>query len=422
MRFHISIIVLFGLLGACSKPPPLVYLSRQGVGSAEETQRYYAAMGSGDQSPAAPTLQKWFDARCFDPQIAAFYYNPTDLGLGREMRCGRCPEKNDPRGRDGLISCAVSNHGTPLGIAVKQSLDAKLQAGEVNSATLQNNLRNAAIADALNKVADYVTKHPAQQPPQVAQTAPFRGATVAMDYDPRLPENERVRFFIYDGEDPIALTAPNTQAAGLIPGLQLDNEGVKFIRNCLNCHGGAYDEQRDVIVGASFLDFNTRLLKFGAGVTSREQNEASLRALNELVRDTKPAKMIRERTEATLAGRELPESWAGSGESVSKLYKDVVDPYCATCHFSQRAESIELAQRLRDSFLRPNLDKQRPIDFATFAKWSNQELQDLIRQTVCQSSDMPHAEVTRLNLLADEEAFGILCRQAPAASIVGGAR
>lgn len=437
-RLHVSVYAatLITLFASCSQNPPLVYLSRQGVGSAEETQRYYAAMGRDGGRPAAARLDQWFAERCFDKEPReAFYYNPTDLGLGREMRCAICPQ-DDPRA--GLISCAVSNHGTPLGIAVKQAKEALLAQGQALTPAVGANLRDAAIEDALKKVAAYVEKHPVVGTPQLAISAPFRGATVTMDYDPKLPANERIRFYVYDGEDPDNLTAPNITPAGLLPGLQLDNEGVKFIRNCLNCHGGVYDEARDTIVGSSFLDFNTPQLKFGRDeLTSRSKNEAALRALNQLVLRTDPAAAIRARVcsnyscsenggVTVLSGNgatagvlaEWSRDAAGHRAQENRdLYLTVMDKYCATCHFSQRPETVALTVRLRDQTLLPELLAKRPIVFQSPEQWFDKELQQYIQRSVCQASDMPHAEVTRMNLLSDETAFLQICGAPQTAAI-----
>lgn len=396
-----ALLLLLLTAGACSQNTRYAFLNRLGYGSAEEVSQYYAAM---TDAPPEATLREWMRSRCFDTsQKFAFYYNPTDLGLGREVRCAQCAQ--------GRISCVVSNHGTPMGIELAQGKS-----------------RAEASAKSLLAVDKYVAKEaradgffdPRNPPPSGPE---FRGASVAMDYDPARVADERVRFYIYDFENPEQLTPPNRVPAGLIPQLQLDNEGVKSIRNCMNCHGGSYDEARNVIVGASFLDLNVPLMQFGpddSPRTSRTANLDRMRTINQLVMNTDPAIGIQERLCAnyglkypcktadmrSLAPR-VPAGW----EANPDLYHQVIDPYCATCHFSQRREFLPLFSTLRDHNLRPNLDDLRPLTFRSLTEWLNPTLQKAIRQGVCGAADMPHAEVTRLNLAADPQALPLLCPQ-----------
>lgn len=396
-----------------------LFLTRPGqgtTGSREESLAYYAAM----DVPPERTLGEWLRARCFgEPsELSAFYYNETDLGLGREMRCAECTE--GPRA--GLISCSVSNHGVP------QGLD-RVQFGRS---------REASIAKALGDLEDFV-----------AGRRQVRGATVTMDFDPRRA-SDKVRFYVYDASDPQLLALDSEGPESLIPGLQLDgeggtfNSGVKYLRNCLSCHGGRYDSESQRIVGSTFLDFDQSFLVFanddsnvhvpridiaGATHTTRSaRNLDQLRAMNALVRKVAVSvgateivgridgsyDLPVEQAAATYQAGYVPSGWPktqtvrqfeGRPVSAHEFYQVAVHRYCAMCHFSQTPNN-NLSQ----------LDPTRPLSLAGFEQWfqnsNNRDDPDsvrLIHREVCGSSEMPHAEVTRLNLLRDARALAYIC-------------
>lgn len=392
----IALPVLCSLL-ACTQSPGPLFLSRPGVGSADEAAIYYRNIA------AEPTFAEWLSHRCFDQPgaetVKAFYYNDSDLGLGREMQCAICPQ--DAARNPGLISCAVSNHGVPR---------------EVDLA-VNGRVREQSIKKALGDLERFLAGGNAK-----------RGASVAMDYLPgRTPD--AVRFYIYDGEDPAKLQPGNTVPTGLIPGLQLDTEGVKFIRNCLSCHGGRYDEGRNLILGSSFLDFDVSLFVFGddpiitaaapaagdmdftAMRTRRLDNQEPLRALNSVVLRSSPAPAIAARIRGSYPGCDVaqagcqyqdgyvPDGWKARPED-TQLFTEAVHKHCTTCHFSQNpAENLQSEKEAQ----------RRPWIFDTAAQWFADGNPAQIRRTTCESSDMPHAEVTRTNLKRNAAAFSALC-------------
>jgi len=397
-----------------------LFLTRPGsgsTGSKEESEAYYAAM----DIPPERTLKEWMQNRCFDEEdIAAYYYNETDLGLGREMHCAKCSDKSQ---RPKLISCAVSNHGIP------QGLD-RVQFGRG---------REESITKALTDLENFV-RAPGKQ----------RGATVAMDFDPKRSGDDKVQFYIYDARDP-TLLAPDSQGQEtLIPGLQLDSEGgefnrgVKYMRNCLACHGGRYDTATNRILGATFLDFDATLYIFandsanthapkisvpGARFTTRSAtNDEAIRRMNHLVRevadevhatelvariDGSYSKPVQDPTSVYVPGY-VPKAWSGpepfrvfDGKTVTNrdFYDVVVHRYCAMCHFSQTA-----GNNVRQ------IDPSQPLTFGSADQWlrnrnliDGSDSREVIRKDVCGSSEMPHAEVTRLNLLRDSRALGYIC-------------
>ena len=428
------------VLMACETTPQFNYLIRPGqgtTGSAEETAAYYGAMRD---RPPEQTLTEWMRSRHFfkpgtqeyrTEVLSAYYYNGSDLGLGREMRCvdgSSVPEQSK------LIACVVSNHGVP------QGLD-RIAFGRG---------KDASITKALTDLEKYLQK---AQDRHDLKSGVFRGASVAMDFHP--DRADRVRFYVYDATDP-ALLHPDNAALDdkpperLIPGLQLDgesgvfNQGIKYIRNCLACHGGRYDATTHQIRGATFLDFDVSLFTFsddpvaGAGglaklATKNSANLDSLRRLNALVLKVATATghtQIQARINGSYSGPSVqdpnskyvggyvPPGWPDDLEhkvplsvavsariTPKQFFTTVVHQYCSTCHFSQASvENLE------------QIDAARPLTFADVGQWfentnlkAGSDSQQVIRNDVCSSLAMPHAEVTRLNLLADKRAFSLIC-------------
>lgn len=414
MRMQLFLVGMVYALAACGNQG-FIYLTRPGAGSTgsiEESNAYYAAMT--DRPPEA-TLAEWRSHRCFNDQteLSAFYYNASDLGLGREMRCAQCTSGPNV----GLISCVVSNHGVPQGL---------------DALAFQRD-RTQSIQLALTQMEDFLAKKRA-----------VRGASVAMDFDPNRPTDDKVRFYIYDASDPMLLSPGNTIPEALIPGLQLDgeggafNQGVKFIRNCLSCHGGRFDAESNRIFGSSFLDFDISLFVFAddpvlgsanANKAKRSVNLDSMRRLNGLVRQIDRVTGAREivaRIDGSYSGDVeqglseyigpfIPAGWPATqkvrdfnGRSISAadFFSTVVHPYCATCHFAQ-VPQYNLSQ----------VDSSKPLTFSSIEQWfANKNISanpsdglDVIRQDVCSSVDMPHAEVTRSNFLRDPTALAYIC-------------
>lgn len=447
------------LLGACAAGDPVLFISRAGngsTGSEEETTRYYGNLKTRPLENEK-TLKDWLgnkQERCFqvDPDnvIEAAYYNGADLGLGRQIYCVKCPPTHP---RAGVISCGVSNHGVP------QGLDAFTFdfANGVRKEPARD--RRQSINASLDSLETFLEEKGRRQlmgePPLldgIGFTA-LRGASVVFDYDPNpTVKDERVRMYIYDANKDLLFSGANRSrtAEGLIPGLQLDGEGealnarVKFMRNCLSCHGGRYDASADRILGATFLDFDAVLFNYSDDPTLPAAKPAAarcgpsltqLRKLNALVKEIAQgtgATMVANRIDENLkndffldqacrpkAQGYVPDGWnrnvtvASLGGKPIKdrdFFQVVVHKYCASCHFSQTP--------VNNLHRNPN-----PLTFADSEQWfgtMNMDLRDrdgnpvrdraaLIRQEVCGATDMPHAEVTRNNMKRDSLAFAYVC-------------
>jgi hypothetical protein len=407
------------IVGACSTSNGFLFLTRAGdgtTGSAEETQAYYAKM---TDSPPEKTLEEWKKSRCFDKkETSAFYYNASDLGLGREMRCATCP----PDIRKGLVSCVVSNHGVPQGLDL------------VDPQFLRD--RNNSIKFALDGLEKFLAD-------KESGLNPTRGASVAMDFDKDRPD--KVRFYIYDATNPALLAPGSPGPDSLIPGLQLDGEGaalgkgIKFMRNCLSCHGGRYDSATNQIIGAQFLDFDVGLFVFSDDpdvcakkpkFAKRADNLDKFRELNRLVRDvdgvaggTEIVKRIdgsysKPVSDASAVYLAEPDyflagwpkdkkvrEFKGKDVSAADFFKTAVRPYCGMCHFSQTPGN---------NFLQT----KTAITFASSSQWFEGTINkhgverpslEVIKEDVCGGNEMPHSEVTRANLLRDSKAYSLIC-------------
>lgn len=316
------------ILAADSLTPPSAqeeFLSRRSDPSTatnQETRAYYEAIEAGS-TDLRFSLQGWKVANGFpSEELRAYYYNVSDLGFGREMVCRQVEETQG-------VACYVTNYGQPGGNAA-QSINQALEGH--------------------NPVA-----------------------TVAMEYVPASPDNPAlanpVRFFAYDG------------AGALLTQVQLDSQGPKSTPQvCLSCHGGQYDAEQHRVVGASFLPFDPQALLFASEEKAAlEPQQEVLRRLNALVKSTAPAAGIDALIQTLYDGNvevegapfvpdNVPDGWLEH----SRLYLNVVAPYCRGCHNSLESS---LAFQTSEAF---------------FA------YQAAIVEDVCGSRVMPHAEQTSL--------------------------
>jgi hypothetical protein len=311
--------------------PAQPWLARPGgAGSEAAAQAYQRSWGRerGD-------LEAWKRANRFEERSVAraVYFNAGDLAFGRDMHCAAYGGGSD--GRDVLdvpytialpsLACYVSNHGPRPG-----------QAGFPNT--------RGAIADA------------------ISQHQPF--ATVAMElWGGSAGQRGHVRFFAF-GEDGRAVTR-----------VVLDGEGPKFLPDaCLSCHGGRYDPITQVVEDAAFLPFDVHSFEFSETDPrySLAAQDAAFRRLNDMVAQTRGAawRYPNDLIADFIAGLSqhgadyVPASWS----KAPALYRDVVRPYCRTCHLAVRPDVISSS----DAFLsfKPRLEL-----------------------TLCGLFTMPHAEV-----------------------------
>jgi hypothetical protein len=163
--------------------------------------------------------------------------------------------------------------------------------------------------------------------------------------------------------------------ADLTSGAALDSQGRKGVPHaCLSCHGGHYDAMSKQVIGASLLPVVPARLQFGQGARSKE--EESIRRINQIILQSNPAPGIVDLINAMYNGAPntpgatandaaVPSGWS----SQPGLYRQVVLPYCASCHSAQRG----------------------PVNFRS---WGNmQQNKNAVQRSVCQDFTMPHSEV-----------------------------
>ena len=165
----------------------------------------------------------------------------------------------------------------------------------------------------------------------------------------------------------------------LVTAAALDSEGPKFVPNaCLACHGGLFDPQAGEVQGAAFLPFDVSTFRL------RSDLPYDFAKLNALVANTREGRdAITEFVDGL--NREgdhyVPVSWAGKED----VYRQVIKPYCRTCHLAVRPDVIASAQQFQGQSTR-------------------------LQAVLCNIGSMPHAEVPfkRLWSSPDPYAPGLL--------------
>jgi hypothetical protein len=155
----------------------------------------------------------------------------------------------------------------------------------------------------------------------------------------------------------------------------LDSQGPKSVPNaCLSCHGGRYDPTRQIVVGASLMPLIPSHLHFGSP-QARSNSEESIRRINFMILESNPSPTVSAQIRTLYNGTPgtpgtrandaaVPAGWA----SQPGLYRQVIAPYCGTCHFSQTGL----------------------LHFGTFANL--QFNKQRVQKAVCTDFSMPHSE------------------------------
>lgn len=155
----------------------------------------------------------------------------------------------------------------------------------------------------------------------------------------------------------------------------LDSQGPKSVPNaCLSCHGGRYDPTRQIVVGASLMPLIPSHLHFSSP-QARANNEEQIRRINFMILESNPSPTVSAQIRTLYNGTPgtpgtrandaaVPAGWA----SQAGLYRQVIAPYCGTCHFSQTGL----------------------LHFGTFANL--QFNKQRVQKAVCTDFSMPHSE------------------------------
>jgi hypothetical protein len=160
--------------------------------------------------------------------------------------------------------------------------------------------------------------------------------------------------------------------SALTSGAAFDSQGRKGVPHaCLSCHGGTYNPLTKQVTGASLLPVVPARLR-----VRRPEQEESIRRVNQLILQSTPAPAIVDQIQAMYNGAPntpgavandaaVPAGWSQQ----PGLYRQVIAPYCASCHFAQRG----------------------PMNFRS---WGNLlRNKDAVQRTVCQDFTMPHSEI-----------------------------
>ena len=272
----------------------------------------------------------------------AVYYNRNELGLGRQLGCSRFVDGYDATGAPMMgVACFVTNHGPGF----RQERD-----------SLQAAMKGSAVRN-----------------------------TVCITYRPTMDPGYQVQFYVYG------------PAGRRQEWARLDTLGPRphpYV--CTNCHGGAYDDARHLTKNAHFLPLDPAMVTFGDGVSdgaplglTRAGQEERIRVVNEMASETPltPAQQgmlgrlyadsIRV-SGVPATGDDVPEAWAQNAAD-HDFYREVLKPYCATCHLAGQRQLA--AENL------PSYDL-----FASPAAFDGAHTEAF----VCNSFVMPNAQPTSL--------------------------
>jgi hypothetical protein len=156
-----------------------------------------------------------------------------------------------------------------------------------------------------------------------------------------------------------------------VTGTQLDSEGRKGVPHaCLSCHGGRYDASTRLVIGASLLPVVPSRLDGSVA------DEFWVAPLNQIILTTNPAPAIVAQINSMYAGipmtpgRRANDAAVPAGWSQQPgLYRQVILPYCSSCHFAQRG----------------------PLNFQTWANLLQNKT--AVQRAVCSDFTMPHSEI-----------------------------
>lgn len=323
-----------------------------------EAINYYCAIGVDPagcaKTPPDPhlTLSDFTQPYVFPGP--AIYANLGDLRIGRDMYCAQKA--------GGSVACFVSNYGpAPFDPALNKTNCVWAACDDFGKPFYNFPKLNEAILQGTSNVSG---GYP---------FPPF--ATVGMTFTPgsggAISPNA-VKFYTFDSDGNLLL-AP-----------ALDGEGPKTTpRMCMACHGGTYDPSTHSVLGGSFLPFDVYYFQYGKGTTgdfyhtplpSLDDQQEQFRQLNAIVKATNPTPAIATvidgmypdgvgNANSTAVDGFVPSGWSGH----ETLYTSVVRQYCRSCHLASG------------------------LDFGSFQQFKNSAVN--IERLVCETHDMPHAEV-----------------------------
>jgi hypothetical protein len=310
------------------------FLSDKGIGNTTITRAYYNTIDAPANLAAFRTRFGFNSAP--SSVVSARYFNDGDLGLGREMNC-----KSFFTFAGLGVACYVRNYSS-------QPFQAPNFEESAESVLIQTT---------------------------IAQS-PF--ATVAMVYWPNASENS-VQFMVYDSSGNLTEEAPLDKA----------QDNVSIPQNCLSCHGvDSTFSQLEVSNKAEFLPFDPGAFKFSTQSPWRlSDQQDEFRKLNQLVMLTSPPPATLELINGMYAPKSINDSTAVANDTFipsdwqpnatldgQALYNGLIKPYCRTCHVSANDSKLDFA------------------DYADLFDTSSVDRAKQIRDVICATKKMPHAE------------------------------
>jgi hypothetical protein len=176
---------------------------------------------------------------------------------------------------------------------------------------------------------------------------------------------------------PLVRESTYASSAKPMTGTVLDTQGRKGVPHaCLSCHGGRYDPQRRLVVGASLLPLLPAQLTF-TSPQARAASEESMRRINQIVLESTPSPALRAQITALYGGsptvtgtRAIDTAVPAGWTQQAGLYRQVIEPYCSACHFAQTG----------------------PLNFGSWANLLQNK--QAVQRSVCTDFTMPHSEVS----------------------------
>ena len=239
----------------------------------------------------------------------AVYYNENELGLGRELGCTTFVDRDsagNPIATPGL-ACYISNYGE-------------------------------AYSDFRDAMSDAIV-------------GLRRKNTVCISYQPSLPADYQVQFYVFAGDEQIGSDEQ------LKPHARLDVMGSRPMPHiCTTCHGGIYDAAKHLVRNARFLPLNVSDVRYAdtAPYTRSDENDP-IRYIHDLIYRTDIAAggdtlLTRAQSDSLLAMygmtssaatsippgtlpnfTSVPAGWSKNSHTAD-LYRYAIRPYCASCH------------------------------------------------------------------------------------------
>jgi mono/diheme cytochrome c family protein len=231
----------------------------------------------------------------------AVYYNENELGLGREMGCASFTTAS--HGLEGK-ACWVTNYGQTF------------------------NDRAAALRDAVEGVR---AKN-----------------TVCIVYNPELPPERRINFWVFGG-------AERGDDGAVAASAQLDYMGARAVPQiCTSCHGGTYDPALHLVHDGRFLPANVLELGFPEA-PDRDAQAERFRVIAEIALATPLTPSQIDFIDGMFGGQVhtpgqpiapwVPAAFRvdfpaadGTVHRASELYRLVLAPHCIGCHNALEGE------------------------------------------------------------------------------------